>query len=690
MTDLIVTGITGFLGRHIVDEALARGMYNHIYGISRRWVDQEQLSRKWGNRVTMINGDIRDRQALNDLFSLPHNNFDIIHAAAYKHVSMAQRNANECKSVNIDGTQVLLDVCNFYGNTKGSTRNIVFISTDKACVDYHGRVEIGGGGRSPIHKLVSDKYSEKVKTLDPKTGEFSEANVINWYKNKLDGREMIAVSYEKSLKHMKYTKRAIVTEDHPVLTFCQDTGGYEWVPAGELTEKTLLATGEPACNKKQLSLLVGTMLGDAYINKKASNNASHSLCLGQCEEQEEWLEIKRAALSGFEFGKKSVTKRRGNTFYKYETKRSNFFSDMEKEFYIRGEDGRAKIVPRNLVFKAINEGLPVFLAAWFLDDGCLSKNKTGRHNARIATHGFQEKDVVWLAEILSGLGFDCSAYKITWYKKPYWELRFTVSGTEKLIDLISPGIPPPMRESKIGGMPAKDFDSRFWDLGSAEPYLSYARTERVIQEKRDVYCIDVEDTHNFVVSNIILHNCAPVNVYGQSKAIAEQMVLNAGGTVLRFGNVWGSTGSLIEKWHTEMKRDNPVLEITEPTMTRYFYPIEDAVDYVLMATDFSNCKIIPNLKSTDIMSLANAYQVAYGKSAEIKIIGIRPGEKLHEQMTCPEELSMSSTDIIQDSYLRFVRGTFGDIPDNFGGLLGSDKAERFTEDELVELITKGL
>lgn len=312
MTDLIVTGITGFLGRHIVDEALARGMYNHIYGISRRWVDQERLSRKWGDRVTMINGDIQDRSALQRLFVMPKFKPDVIHAAAYKHISMAVRNPEECKSVNIDGTEKLIGQC------RQSIRNLVFISTDKAS--------------------------------------------------------------------------------------------------------------------------------------------------------------------------------------------------------------------------------------------------------------------------------------------------------------------------------------------------------------------------------------SPVSVYGQSKAIAEQMVLNAGGTVLRFGNVWGSTGSLVEKWHREMRKENPVLEITEPTMTRYFYPIADAVDYVLMATDYSECKIVPNLKSTDILLLAEAYKIAYNKSAEIKIIGIRPGEKMHEQMTCSEELSMSFTDVIQDKYLRLRPGTFGEIPTGFEGLIGSDKAEQFSVDELVNMInlTKGL
>jgi FlaA1/EpsC-like NDP-sugar epimerase len=310
MTDLVITGITGFLGRHVVDEVLRRGIYNHIYGISRRWADQETLSRKWGSDVTMINGDIRNKESVKDVIGKA-NWPDVIHAAAYKHISMAQVNTREVIGVNIDGTQNVLDVFSEY-----DTRNFVFISTDKAA--------------------------------------------------------------------------------------------------------------------------------------------------------------------------------------------------------------------------------------------------------------------------------------------------------------------------------------------------------------------------------------APVNVYGQSKAVAEQMVLNSGGTVLRFGNVWKSTGSLIEKWHSEMKKDISVLEITEPTMTRYFYQITDAVDYVLMATDYSGCKIIPNLKSCTIAELADAYQIAYNKKATVKIIGIRPGEKLHEQMTCDEELSMSAVTDLHGKYLHLAQGRFGELPYGYDGMLSSQQAERFTQIELVEMIRRDI
>lgn len=307
MTDLIITGITGFVGRYIVDEALNRGIYNHIYGISRRWVEQEALARKWGNRVTMINGDIRDKNALKRLFAMTQYPPDVIHAAAYKHISMAAANPEECSSVNIDGTKNLLEVSKPFG-----VRNIIFISTDKA---------------------------------------------------------------------------------------------------------------------------------------------SH-----------------------------------------------------------------------------------------------------------------------------------------------------------------------------------------------------------------------------------------PVSTYGQSKAIAEQMVLNAGGTVLRFGNIWNSTGSLIGKWHKTMQSDSPILEITEPTMTRYFFPIREVVEYILMATDYSDCTIVPRLKSTDLMNLANAFQSAYNKKAEIKVIGIRPGEKLHEQMTCIEELSCRRVEILHNKYLKLVDGTHGKLIAGFEGMLSSGIAPRFTQNELIQLI----
>src|SRR5690606_2343546 len=128
------------------------------------------------------------------------------------------------------------------------------------------------------------------------------------------------------------------------------------------------------------------------------------------------------------------------------------FSDANDEFYKIIDGKRVKVLPKSLIYKAIEASLPVFLTSWFLDDGCLSKNASGNHNARIATHGFSREEVEWLSELLNGLGIESYPYEVTWYNKPYWELRFTTSGTKKLIEIVSPGVPPSMRESKLGGM----------------------------------------------------------------------------------------------------------------------------------------------------------------------------------------------------------------------------------------------
>jgi FlaA1/EpsC-like NDP-sugar epimerase len=140
--------------------------------------------------------------------------------------------------------------------------------------------------------------------------------------------------------------------------------------------------------------------------------------------------------------------------------------------------------------------------------------------------------------------------------------------------------------------------------------------------------------------------CQPVNVYGSSKFIAERLFTNhdydSETTIfasVRYGNVIASRGSFIPLWLGLLREDKNI-KVTSLDMTRFLFTLEDAVDTVLGAVD--NCEggevFIPGIKSYDMNTVLEAVEKIHGKPFEYDIIGLRPGEKMHEDMLAETEL----------------------------------------------------
>lgn len=131
--------------------------------------------------------------------------------------------------------------------------------------------------------------------------------------------------------------------------------------------------------------------------------------------------------------------------------------------------------------------------------------------------------------------------------------------------------------------------------------------------------------------------CAPINLYGATKLTSDKLFIAANNlvgkkdlnfSVVRYGNVMGSNGSVIPFFISKLK--DGVLPITNPEMTRFNISLTDGVKMVLHALDtaWGGELFIPKIPSYRIMDVAKAI----APSAEYKIIGIRPGEKIHEEM----------------------------------------------------------
>ena len=137
----------------------------------------------------------------------------------------------------------------------------------------------------------------------------------------------------------------------------------------------------------------------------------------------------------------------------------------------------------------------------------------------------------------------------------------------------------------------------------------------------------------------------PINAMGTSKAMMEKVVVAKSRTTdttkiccTRYGNVMCSRGSVIPLWIDQIKAGNPIT-ITEPSMTRFVMSLEEAVDLVLFA--FENGEsgdiLVQKAPACTIETLAKAVTGLFAPNHEIKVIGIRHGEKMYETLLTNEE-----------------------------------------------------
>lgn len=138
----------------------------------------------------------------------------------------------------------------------------------------------------------------------------------------------------------------------------------------------------------------------------------------------------------------------------------------------------------------------------------------------------------------------------------------------------------------------------------------------------------------------------PINAMGITKAIEEKVAVAksrySGNTKIcctRYGNVLCSRGSVIPLWISQIKEGNPIT-ITEPKMTRFIMSLDEAVDLVLFAFEHGNNGdiLVQKAPACTIQAQAEAVVELFGgKKEDIKIIGIRHGEKLYETLLTNEE-----------------------------------------------------
>ena len=169
----------------------------------------------------------------------------------------------------------------------------------------------------------------------------------------------------------------------------------------------------------------------------------------------------------------------------------------------------------------------------------------------------------------------------------------------------------------------------------------------------------------------------PINLYGATKLVAEKLFVQANSyrgtgptqfSCVRYGNVVGSRGSVVPLFLSQ--RQNGKVTVTDPRMTRFWITLEQGVRFVIRCIEYMHGGeiFVPKIPSMNIMDLVKAV----APTCEVKYIGIRPGEKIHEILISEDEarhtLELEDAFVIQPLYSWWQDSNWSNgrpLPDGF-------------------------
>jgi uracil-DNA glycosylase len=371
----------------------------------------------------------------------------------------------------------------------GMTRKDVYIANVLKCLRYTAMVQLGDGSWERIGRLVRSRYDGEVMSVDDK-GRLVRRRVTDWYASPLGGRRVYRLTYRTAKSVGKGKVSIDLTGDHEVLT---EEG---FVPVEELEPGNRIATGQ-GLSALERDVVTGTLLGDGCLDSDSAH-----LGFGHSARQRGYALFKAdllatlhprvhdlhvAAVAGGEPAYPVVHVR---------TLASRSLRTLRQEFYR----------PTKRVPAWISEELNArMLAIWFMDDGYLRIRPPRAPLAEIATCGFPEPDLRELIKGLLRLGLPSRARG--------GRLHFDPTATRSLSQLIAPYVPSSMRYKLHPEVEsAVPFDPTRFDRGPREVFYDEAEVEDVTDKPRTdttFFCIDVAETHNFVTSGGVVHNCRP-------------------------------------------------------------------------------------------------------------------------------------------------------------------------------------
>ena len=201
---------------------------------------------------------------------------------------------------------------------------------------------------------------------------------------------------------------------------------------------------------------------------------------------------------------------------------------------------------------------------------------------------------------------------------------------------------------------------------------------------------------------------SPLNTYGATKLLMEKLFVTASNYLnkkrhktkfiaLRYGNVLGSSGSVVPKFIKQIN-DSRTITITDPNMTRFSITMDQALNFILESADIGQGSeiFVPKLRAYSIIIVKDAIMELVGKAKE-EIVGVRPGEKLHETLINQDELRYTCE--INDKYVIFQsldhlnekKKFYTEIKKtSLSKTYSSDSVDKISKEEFKKIITENV
>jgi uracil-DNA glycosylase len=371
----------------------------------------------------------------------------------------------------------------------GMTRAEVFIANVLKCLRYNAQVQLGDGSWERVGRLVRSRYTGTVMSVD-EHGSLVPRKVIGWHATPLAGRRVFRLTY-RSAKNAGVGRVGIeLTGDHPVMT----ERGY--VPVEELRPDDRIATGQ-GLSDLAFEVVCGTVLGDGHLATKSA-----TLTMSHAERQSDYAYYTAELLAELNACVTSmaiaVTAGAPKSYgiVQLRTLADRSLGVLRREFY----DSR-KRVPAWIADRLTER----MLAIWFMDDGYMRIRPGRQPSAEIASVAFSDVDLQVLLRGLSRLGLSAKASR----GRLYFDVRTTVTLSQK----IAPYVPPSMRYKLHPDVALEvPFDRTLMHPGPRQLFYDEIEVDDITERKRadtTFFCLDVEETHNFVTAGGVVHNCRP-------------------------------------------------------------------------------------------------------------------------------------------------------------------------------------
>ena len=361
-------------------------------------------------------------------------------------------------------------------------------------------------GYIPISKIVNQKMDIKVASMNNK-GKIEYKKILNYQKFNNDSKVM-TIKYPLRPDTKGRLTSIVCTPDHKLYT----NRGY--IEAKDLMLSDALYSPIECYNDDALEAIYGMLLGDSHIYNDKRTNGMLRVVATNGEKQLEYLKYKQQIFNG---DGKIVNAGIGSfgrvpSYHWFLNVDASVSMNVRKDWY---QDGKKQISD-----KVISKITPISLAFWYMDDGCLSyrnKEETA-YFIRLNTQGFSYDEIDKLRlmlnqkfNIISKINKD----KIS--SKGEWMYRLDISSTEesnKFLSLVAPYI----CDSMLYKLPLKFKTRELKSLSYNKEYqvlpvpifsIENGQTKNKAWSKtfKTVYDLEIEDNHNFISEDIVVHNC---------------------------------------------------------------------------------------------------------------------------------------------------------------------------------------